>query len=239
VSELEEQEIVAWQKLIRVLTHEIMNSVAPITSLAQTVSVLLEDDLPTESSELHEFIGDIRSAIGTIARRSEGLLSFVENYRKLSRIPEPDFSVVSLGELFARVERLLASQLSAAKIKWTQIIEPIDVSVFGDATLLEQVCINLVQNAIHAIIAHPTATSPQISITALQTPTGRITIDIQDTGTGILPEALDKIFVPFFTTKPEGSGIGLSFARQVLRKHGASLTVSSELGAGTTFHIRF
>jgi nitrogen fixation/metabolism regulation signal transduction histidine kinase len=239
VSELEEQEIVAWQKLIRVLTHEIMNSVAPITSLAQTVSVLLEDDLPTESSELHEFIGDIRSAIGTIARRSEGLLSFVENYRKLSRIPEPDFSVVRLDELFQRVERLLASQLSAAAIKWTQIIDPIDMSVIGDATLLEQVCINLVQNAIHAIIAHTTAASPQISITARQTPTGRITIDIQDTGTGILPEALDKIFVPFFTTKPDGSGIGLSFARQVLRKHGASLTVSSELGAGTTFHIRF
>lgn len=238
VSELEEQEIAAWQKLIRVLTHEIMNSVAPITSLAQTMSGMLENDFPTEQGEQTELVSDIRHAISTIARRSEGLLAFVENYRKLSRIPEPDFAVVRVDDLFARVERLFAVQLADRHINFARAVEPINLEIIGDGALLEQVFINLVQNAIHAIAAHPSLSS-QISLSAAQSPTGRITIDVRDTGTGILPEAIDKIFVPFFTTKPDGSGIGLSFARQVLRKHGATMTVSSELGFGTTFHIRF
>jgi len=238
VSELEEQEIAAWQKLIRVLTHEIMNSVAPITSLAQTVSGLLENEFPTEENEQNELVADVRHAIGTIARRSEGLLAFVENYRKLSRIPEPDFTVVPLGALFSRIERLFAAQIAELHINFIQEVEPHNIEIIGDAALLEQVFINLVQNAIHAIGAQA-HTSAMIRLSVIQSPTGRAIINVQDTGTGILPEAIDKIFVPFFTTKPDGSGIGLSFARQVLQKHGATMTVTSEMGRGTTFHIRF
>ncbi len=239
VSELEEQEIVAWQKLIRVLTHEIMNSIAPITSLAQTVSGLLADDFPEDTAEQSELITDIRHATETIARRSEGLLAFVENFRKLSRIPEPDFGVVKLHELFARIELLFGAQCAEKGIVVERSVQPQTLEIIGDAALLEQVFINLVQNAIHALIAKPAPSPKKITLFARQSPTGRITLDVQDTGTGILPEALDKIFVPFFTTKPDGSGIGLSFARQVLRKHGATMTVSSELEKGTTFHIRF
>lgn len=252
ISELEEQEISAWQKLIRVLTHEIMNSIAPITSLAQTVSSLLADDFTSENPEQAERITDIRFAADTIARRSEGLLAFVENFRKLSRIPDPDFATVSLVELFNRLSVLFASECSQKGIIFSISVEPQHLVVFGDNALLEQVFINLVQNAIHAVSAknlsiksnsekqtNDPENKPTISLIASQSPAGRINIDLHDTGTGILPEALDKIFVPFFTTKPDGSGIGLSFARQVLRKQGATMTVSSAFGVGTTFHIRF
>ncbi len=239
VSELEEQEISAWQKLIRVLTHEIMNSIAPITSLAQTVSGLLSSDIPQEEGEQTEFFDDIRSAVETISRRSEGLLAFVENYRRLSRIPEPDFNVVRLAELFARLEQLFSNQCAELSITLEKRIIPQSIEILGDIALLEQVFINLLQNAIHAIIANDANKPRTILLTAFLSQTARVCIDIQDTGTGIVPEALEKIFIPFFTTKPDGSGIGLSVARQVIRKHGASMTVSSEPGEGTTFHIRF
>lgn len=239
VGELEEQEVIAWQKLIRVLTHEIMNSVAPITSLAQTVSGLLMSDIPQNPDEQDEFLGDIRHAVETISRRSEGLLAFVENYRRLSRVPEPNFAVVSLRDLFLRLQQLFQHQFLSEAIEFQYNISPNNLEILGDEALLEQVFINLLQNAVHAIQANHTSKNKHIYINAFQSPIGRVCIDLQDSGTGIVPEALDKIFVPFFTTKPDGSGIGLSVARQVIRKHGASMTVSSVVGQGTTFHIRF
>jgi two-component system nitrogen regulation sensor histidine kinase NtrY len=234
VSELEEQEILAWQKLIRVLTHEIMNSVAPITSLAETVSTLLADELPQNEIERNEILSDVRDAISTIARRSAGLLGFVENYRTLSRIPEPNFSIIAVSSLINDMTRLFEQEASIKGVRLEQRVESRSLEITADRSLIEQVCINLVKNAIQA-----SSSGGKVLIHALQSPTGRTIIEISDTGTGIAPEALDKIFIPFFTTKPDGSGIGLSFARQVLRKHGATLHVASELGAGTTFSVRF
>jgi two-component system, NtrC family, nitrogen regulation sensor histidine kinase NtrY len=247
VQELDEQESAAWQKLMRVLTHEIMNSVAPITSLADTISTLLTNDNDdndvsgnrSEHLQQHtETLTDVRFAAATIARRSAGLLEFVENYRKLARVPEPNFAVVPLAALFERVCRLTAPEAKAHTIVLEWSVEPPSCEVLGDEALLEQVFINLVQNAMHALVQSE-RTPKTIVFRARQSATGRTAIEIQDNGTGIVPDALEKIFVPFFTTKPDGSGIGLSVVRQVLRKHGASITVSSSVGVGTTFHIRF
>ena len=234
VSELEEQEILAWQKLIRVLTHEIMNSVAPITSLAETVSTLLAEDLPQNEQERREVLSDMRDAATTIARRSAGLLSFVENYRTLSRIPEPNFSICRLDNLLNDTIRLFEQEAYTKHISLECRIEPRTLEITADRSLLEQVFINLVKNALQA-----SSHGGRVVVNAHQSPTGRVIIEVADNGTGIAPEALDKIFIPFFTTKPEGSGIGLSFARQVLRKHNATLNVASEAGQGTTFTIKF
>jgi nitrogen fixation/metabolism regulation signal transduction histidine kinase len=234
VSELEEQEIIAWQKLIRVLTHEIMNSVAPITSLAETVSALLAEDLSNEEQERRETVNDVRDAIATIARRSAGLLGFVENYRALSRIPEPNFVVIPVEALLHDVVRLFENEAKELNVTLVHRIQPQSLEITADISLIEQVIINLVKNALQA-----SSKGGKVTINALQSPTGRVIIEVSDNGTGIAPEALDKIFIPFFTTKPDGSGIGLSFARQVLRKHNATLNVVSEPSVGTTFTIKF
>ncbi len=234
VSELEEQEIIAWQKLIRVLTHEIMNSVAPITSLAETVSTLLAEDLPDDEHDRRELLSDVRDAVGTIARRSAGLLGFVENYRTLSRIPEPNFSLCKIEPLLKDSVRLFEQEARERSVSLECSTEPRTMEIPADRTLLEQVIINLVKNALQA-----STKGGVVKAKAFQSPTGRIIIEVSDNGTGIAPEAIDKIFIPFFTTKPEGSGIGLSFARQVLRKHSATISVVSEVGNGTTFTIKF
>lgn len=234
VSELEDQEIIAWQKLIRVLTHEIMNSIAPITSLAETVSTLLAEDLPDDEQERREVMSDMRDASSTIARRSAGLLSFVENYRTLSRIPEPNFAILRVETLLKDIIRLFEQEAKEKNIILEYSITPYSLEITGDRSMLDQVIINLVKNALQASSA-----GGKVTVTAYQHLTGRIIIEVSDNGTGIAPEALDKIFIPFFTTKPDGSGIGLSFARQALRKHGATISVSSELNRGTTFVLKF
>jgi two-component system, NtrC family, nitrogen regulation sensor histidine kinase NtrY len=234
VNELEEQEIIAWQKLIRVLTHEIMNSVAPITSLAETVSTLLADELPQTDRERDEILSDVRHAISTIARRSAGLLVFVENYRTLSRIPEPNFSIIAVEGLVSDIIRLFEKDAAEKGVRLEQRVESSFLDITADRTLMEQVFINLVKNGIQA-----SSSGGCVTIHVLQSPTGRVIIEVSDIGTGIAEEVIDKIFIPFFTTKPDGSGIGLSFVRQALLKHSATLHVASELGVGTTFSIRF
>jgi nitrogen fixation/metabolism regulation signal transduction histidine kinase len=242
VGELEEQEIAAWQKLIRVLTHEIMNSVAPITSLAQTVESLIGEGFAfaPDDDDSRERAEDMRQAAQTIRRRGEGLLRFVENFRALSRIPEPECAPVRVGEIVKRIEILFQPECAAHNIEWSVSIEPPEMEIIADSDLLEQALINLVQNAVHAVVARGDhSATRRVAIEARQNPDRQTTVEIGDTGMGILPEALDKIFVPFFTTKPDGSGIGLSFVKEILRKHGASITVASDFGEGARFIIRF
>jgi len=231
--ELEEREIEAWQKLIRVLTHEIMNSMTPISSLATTVESLIEKSC--EAGE-PENLSDIRGALRTIQKRSEGLLHFVDGYRNLARISKPDLKFFPAADLFTQVAQLLQSRLDECGVRLGAFSNPARLEVLADPNLLEQVLINLVLNACDAVRGEA---HPRIDLTASLDERGRPVIQVRDNGAGIAPENLDKVFVPFFSTKEGGSGIGLSLSRQIMRLHGGSITVASKPGRETVFTLRF
>jgi len=235
---LEEQETEAWQKLIRVLTHEIMNSITPISSLSATLEGALKPYIqPDQESKLdQETAGELYQAIQTINKRSNGLLHFVNTYRNLTRIPKPNFQVVKVQELFSNLEHLMENDLKQANIKLIKTIEPSSLEISMDEQLIEQVLINLLKNAIHALEKKKDGV---IGMKAFFNKRGRPTMQLSDNGTGILPDVLDKIFIPFFTTKPSGSGIGLSLSRQILRLHGGTITAQSVLDKETTFTLTF
>lgn len=228
--ELEEKEMEAWQKLIRVLTHEIMNSVTPIASLASTGCSLVQNDVTEES------IKDIRDAFQTIEKRSEGLLHFVQAYRNLTRIPKPAFQIIAVKDIFHSVVRLLKTQINENGVSLKTSVEPKKLEVTADPELIEQVLINLVKNSIEALM---TRSDRKIELSAWLDSQGRVVIQVRDNGPGIEPEAIDKIFIPFFTTKETGSGIGLSLSRQIMRLHGGSISVSSNADQETVFTLRF
>lgn len=231
--ELEEREIEAWQKLIRVLTHEIMNSMTPISSLATTVQDLIDKSCDAREPENLE---DIRGALRTIQRRSEGLLHFVDGYRNLARISKPDLKFFPAADLFGQVAQLLRARLDESGVRLSAFSNPARLEVLADPNLLEQVLINLVLNACDAVRrrAHP-----RIELVASLDERGRPVIQVRDNGVGITAENLDKVFVPFFSTKEGGSGIGLSLSRQIMRLHGGSITVASKPGRETVFTLRF
>lgn len=235
-SELEEKEMEAWQNLVRVLTHEIMNSIAPISSLAATIrediAVRHEGDEPVLRDDLDDFL----MGISTIEKRSEGLINFVSDFRSLAHIPTPKFTAIKLADLFERVELLLKTQLEGQQITMTCSIAPKDLLLFADCSLIEQVLINLTQNAIHAL---EESVVKKIKLNAYIDENGKIIIEVSDSGKGIEEEALNKIFIPFFTTKKKGSGIGLSLSKQILRRHKGNIQVRSKLEEGTTFKLIF
>lgn len=235
---LEEQETEAWQKLIRVLTHEIMNSITPISSLSSTLENILKPYTREErEAELdYETVVEIHQALETINKRSNGLLHFVNTYRNLTRIPKPNFKITKVKELLYNIEKLMEGDLKAARIKIEHIVEPGSLEISMDEQLIEQVIINLIKNAIHAMEKKKNG---RIIMKAFFNKRGRPTIQISDNGVGILPEVLDKIFIPFFTTKPSGSGIGLSLSRQILRLHGGSITAQSQVNEETIFTLTF
>ncbi len=231
--ELEEREIEAWQKLIRVLTHEIMNSMTPISSLATTVAGLIEKGC---SAAEPENLDDIRGALRTIQRRSEGLLHFVDGYRNLARVPKPDLKFFPAADLSAQVAQFLQARLDECGVRLETVSNPARLEVLADPALLEQVLINLVLNACEAVRGQA---QPRVEIAASLDERGRPVIQVRDNGRGIAPENLDKIFVPFFSTKEGGSGIGLSLSRQIMRLHGGSISVTSRPGRETVFTLRF
>ena len=238
-SELEEKEIDSWQKLIRVLTHEIMNSITPISSLASTVQdILFEDsDGIIKLRELDEDDTEsVEQGLSTIQNRSQGLLTFVETYRNLTRIPRPNFRYFEVKELFDRAHILLKPKMDKYNIICQTRVFPDDLKITADPDLIDQVVINLILNAIDAVKESQNA---QISITAASNANGRVTIDFSDNGHGIKPDVMDKIFMPFFTSKKEGSGIGLSLSRQIMHLHKGTITVKSKPGEGAVFTLVF
>lgn len=240
-TELDEKEIESWQNLIRVLTHEIMNSITPISSLASTVrDILLEDEEDDKEIRLKELdeddIENINQALVTIRNRSQGLLTFVENYRNLTRIPRPNFRYFAVKELFDRAHVLLKPKMEKYGIVCTPRMFPDDLMITADPDLIDQVFINLLLNAIDAV---KDVENPQIEVVASINAGDRITIDFADNGQGIKPDILDKIFMPFFTSKKEGSGIGLSLSRQIMHLHKGSITVKSKPGEGAVFRLNF
>ena len=236
-NELEEEEMKSWQNLIRVLTHEIMNSITPIASLSSTAYGLLKDERECEVPEsMNETIDDVRHAVNTIEKRSKGLLTFIENYRELTRIPKPEFKMVKVRDLFERVEYLMKDQFEAYSINFNMDIDPESLEITADPALIEQVLINLCKNALEAVNG---LTRPKIKLKAGTDGLGNPVIKVIDNGKGITEEVAEKIFIPFFTTKQQGSGIGLSLSRQIIRLHKGTLSVSSTPGVETVFSLRF
>ena len=238
-AELDEKEIESWQKLIRVLTHEITNSITPITSLASTIKDMLfvSENGKTLLQELEEEdVESIEGAIDTIQGRSQGLLNFVEIYRNLTRIPKPNFRYFRVSETFERSIQLLKPKIDQQGITCETRVFPPDMMITADPDLVDQVVINLILNAMDAV---KETEDPKISILASLNSNNRVVIDFKDNGSGIKPDIMDKIFMPFFTSKKHGSGIGLSLSRQIMHLHKGSITVKSKLGEGTIFTLTF
>lgn len=231
---LDESESQAWQKLLSVLTHEIMNSVAPISSLAETLKNRLQESATAKTNG--EQNPDIETGIDTIIKRSEGLLKFTETYRSLSKIKKANRSALLLVELLEHVQHLLQPTLDKKNIKLEIVLRDPFLTFEADASLLEQVLINLVLNAIDAV---KDKADPLITISGEISAKQKVVIKVADNGTGIGPEVLDKIFVPFFSTKKTGSGIGLSLCKQIMMLHQGQIQVQSAIGEGTVFSLVF
>lgn len=231
---LDESESQAWQKLLSVMTHEIMNSVAPISSLAETLKnrIALSDQQP---DNYRETLADIETGVGTIKKRSEGLLKFTETYRSLSKINKVNLSQVPVVELFGHVQQLMQPNLEERKIELEVILRDPLLIVKADAGLVEQVLINLLLNAMDAVREVP---QPKIGLSAVQQGS-RVQIFVRDNGPGIGAELLDKIFIPFFSTKKTGNGIGLSLSKQVMVLHRGAITAHSAPGEGAVFVLSF
>ncbi len=240
-SELEEQEMEAWQKLIRVLTHEIMNSIAPIASLTSTVNLMVSEvaeKIEEQAGENfdREGIDDIINALNTIHKRSIGLIHFVEKYRNLTRIPKPNFSVYKIRDQFDNIYSLLEKEIKEKKIKFEMSIVPEKLELTADEQLIEQVLINMVKNSIHAL---DNSEKKKITLKAYINNNGKRVIQVIDNGQGIIKEVGDKIFIPFFTTKSSGSGIGLSLSKQIMRVHNGNIKVNSLPNVETCFTLTF
>ncbi len=231
---LDEEESRAWQKLLSVMTHEIMNSVAPISSLAETLKNRLSE-AGQGGTNYKDTLGDIETGISTIKKRSEGLLKFTETYRNLSKINKVNVSTVPLMELFEHVQQLMTPNIEQKQIDFDVILKNPLLTVNADAPLIEQALINLILNAMDAVKDQG---HPRISLIG-EEQNNRILIKVTDNGAGITPELLDKIFIPFFSTKKTGNGIGLSLCKQVMLLHKGNINVSSQPGVGTVFTLGF
>jgi len=235
-NELEEKEMEAWQKLIRVLTHEIMNSVTPISSLSATAAKIIDDSKNEAAGLDGDTIEDISAAVNTIHKRSEGLIRFVDKYRDLTRIPKPDFQIFTIDKLFNRIKQLMGNELIEKGIAFNISITPQSLELTADSQLIEQILINLILNSIQALDGRD---NPKIELQAKLDDQYHIIIQVEDNGAGIGKDVQDKIFIPFFTTKKNGSGIGLSLSRQIMRTHGGTINVASVPNEFTLFTLRF
>ena len=242
-SEMEEQELEAWQKLIRVLSHEIMNSITPVVSLASSIHDLVAQDLIIQTANGHltideEVMDDVQTGLITIEKRSEGLLHFVHDYRKLARVPKPTLKPVKVKALFQQLDTLLRTEMGHQQVQFALYVPREDIEINADAELISQVLINLIKNAMEACSG---CENPKVEVYTYYDPmeNNRVCIDVKDNGPGIPDEVLDKIFVPFYTTKKEGSGIGLSLSRQIMRLHRGTLRVTSHTAKQTIFTLLF
>jgi len=232
---LDETESKAWQKLLNVMTHEIMNSVAPISSLADTLKNRLKSPEFANSMAGGQ-LEDLELGIDTIKRRSEGLLKFTESYRNLNKITQLDLKHILVCDLFENISNLMLPSLEKKNIELGIIIRDLALAVDIDINLVEQVLINLVVNAIEAV---KDIEAPQIVLSAEAITNNKIIIKVSDNGTGMPPELLDKIFIPFFSTRKTGSGIGLSLCKQIMLLHKGTIQVQSAEGKGSAFLLQF
>jgi nitrogen fixation/metabolism regulation signal transduction histidine kinase len=236
--ELDEKELESWMKLIRVLMHEIMNSITPITSLSESLSkIYTKNGAPVPPEEVtSKSIDTTLQGLNVIKDQGKGLMSFVESYRKLTRVPEPEKKIFKVTDLFSRVQILYDSLEKNQHVKLSVTVTNPDLEIFADQNLISQVLINLLKNAIEANEYNPEC---KITIAAGTDIEKRPELCVIDNGPGISEEKLDEIFVPFFTTKEKGSGIGLSISKQIMKVHGGNLKVRSVPGKETVFCLSF
>lgn len=235
-TELQQRELEAWQNLTKVLRHEIMNSITPIVSLAGTMRDIVETDLAkpvAHDAHLSESVNDLRDALTTIEQRGAGIMRFVDAYRHFTSIPQPVFADVPIDQLLRHVVQLVQANAQTSQITLTTSSP--NLAIRADAAQIEMVLLNLLKNAVESL---ELVDQPTIEVDAA--PDGpHVVIRVSDNGPGIEPEALEQIFIPFYTTKKTGSGIGLSLSRQIMQLHGGQLTAESKPGAGSTFKLIF
>ena len=229
---LDETESKAWQKLLSVMTHEIMNSIAPISSLANTLKNRLQNTERTNNADIE----DLEVGIDTIKRRSEGLLKFAETYRNLNKINTLSLQKLYIRDLFGNIYQLMQPTLAQKNIELEIILKDPNLQIEADPNLLEQVLINLVVNAIEAVKEKE---APKIILSAEQALNKKTFLKVADNGQGMPEEVLEKIFIPFFSTKKNGSGIGLSLCKQILMLHRGTLQAQSVEGQGSVFLMQF
>lgn len=235
-SELAKNELDSWQNLLSVLRHEIMNSMTPISSLSSTMKSILDEDLVKKENnyELNESVlGDLTESLDTISSRSKGLITFIQGYRDYTSLPKPILASINVSNLINQVGQLMRQD---SPIQIQVNCTPQNLEIVADEHLIEQVLINLVKNAKEAI--RKDNENPEIKISAYKKHQYTI-IEVEDNGLGIVPEAIDKIFIPFYTNKKSGSGIGLSISKQIMNLHNGSLQVSSEPEVKTVFRLVF
>ncbi len=237
-SELGATQAQAWEELVRVLTHEIMNSITPVTSLAKTSVNVVEDILRKEKAgeALDEDLEDLRDAVATVARRSDSLTQFVDGYRQISRLAPPEKKRVRLGNLFESASQLLVAEWPDSKVSLTVEVTPVELDVHADRDLLEPVLLNLLRNAWQSTV---NVERPAITLRGRLNRRNNVVIDVIDNGPGVPDAIAKKLFVPFFTTKESGSGVGLALARQVMIAHGGFIRLSTNDSGGATFSLTF
>jgi len=237
-SELDATQAEAWQDLVRVLTHEIMNSITPVTSLASTAADLSGEIVASAGPDapLAEDLADLHHAVSTIARRSGSLIEFVNSYRQITRMAPPERKMVPLRDLLETARDLAHAEWpgSAASVRISVV--PATLEVHADRDLLEPVLLNLLRNAYQATAGLDRA---DIELAARLNRRGNVVIEVADNGPGVPSDLTQKIFVPFFTTKEGGSGVGLALARQVMIAHGGFIRVAANDGGGARFRLTF
>jgi len=237
-SELNEKELLSWHQLIRVLTHEINNSITPITSLAGSLEKLYhknEHEFIKKQDISEEIIEKTSEGLHVISNRGKGLINFVNNYKQIASLKQLDIETIKVAELFYNLELLMKDKLSEKNINLQIDIIPFDLEVNADKKYIEQIFINLLKNSLEAVPEE----SGKIKLSGYKTKKGKTVLEIKDNGKGIAPELKDQIFIPFFTTKEMGSGIGLSLSRQIMHLHGGSISVKSTPGVETVFTLQF
>jgi two-component system nitrogen regulation sensor histidine kinase NtrY len=237
--ELQKKELEAWQNLTKVLRHEIMNSITPIASLTSTLKDVLVEDLKHIKGKFElpeEAVDDLQDGLDTIAGRSQGLIKFIDAYRDYTSIPLPEIKSIAAEDLFEHISQLLKIEIRKSKIDFKYTIEPPEMMLHVDEELIEQVLINLIKNAIEALEG---IENPSIMLKAELNELNNPKITVTDNGPGIVMEALEQVFIPFYTTKKTGSGIGLSLSRQIMQLHNGTLTVDSKLGEQARFTLNF
>ena len=229
--ELDLKETETWQKMIRILTHEIMNSVSPITSLAQSLSSIIKKDQLDDKAR-----SKVEKGLNTISNRGSGMMDFVQKYRNLTILPLPQKSSIRILDLLEELKLLFNEEIESMGIDCLIKVEDEDQLLEADKEQIEQVLINLIKNAIWAI---KDSKEKVISIRCRKDQSDHFMIEIEDSGVGIDPKIADQIFIPFFTTRDEGTGVGLSLARQIMLMHGGSITVASAGDKGSLFTLTF
>jgi two-component system nitrogen regulation sensor histidine kinase NtrY len=236
--ELALAQLEAWQDLVRVLTHEIMNSITPVASLAQTTADMAEElNTATATEHPHKApLAKINDAAGTVARRAGNLMQFVANYRQLTGLPKPLKQRLSAQEVLTHVARVAAADAGTNPLALNVDVTPPGLEFHADPEQVEQVLINLLRNAEQALVGRH---GSWIALSAFLSPRGHVTLEVRDNGPGIDESILPRIFVPYFTTKPEGSGIGLALARQIMMAHGGTIRAGNSDTGGAVFTLTF